>query len=807
MITPSQFSLLRSQPHFTKLHASIFSPHVIFQTLASDPDITQGARIIKYATITMGEGDWRDVKPGMTLLVGSTAGARDLGKIRIRYATSDEIVVSENSNIPWATGVHLSVLKIYELWPVYPRIITDPDHDEDVIFYKDYDIEYTDQNSALGTFINAGPHRSKALGTTGTSIYYSASGTYNLLGESLSYSWKFEGGTPSTSSAHTPGLVAYSVAGDYITDLTVTSSGGSVDVTHRYVTIYDPNDPADSRVEILDIYESRESGGATASLRLYGDVGHVVDGGLVVITQDTWYRGTHTNLGGNSLNNSDVFLVGYILGSSINFNPVDRYVEFQIGSITELMKKSIGFAVSVESKPGPSKWFELLDMDVRRAIYHYLRWHTTVLTISDFEFVGADFPIQFFDSDRESMFDALDNLMRNTLIGKVSADRQGKIWAEVDAQATPNVSSVLPITPLTHRDWMSKTSIEGDGHAATSYLELGGVAYSGSSTGTFSALLSCAPGETPGFYGEVDIRSGLALQDQSQLNDLTGLLYANLISNFRSADMTMIGNYSPISSVPQSLYTIPNDVSDLQVEHTPPYYTPKSVSWEYNARLGKLVPSVTFDPVIVDFTPGQTIIIPDPPDDGGGNRGRRIKLPPLVLPPVIPTGVAIIKFRSGIGGCGPSSPGFVDWEEGQLVINTGYIGTTGTGITGSYADAVFLWPSTSAPDNNSSFIEILQAGIYRVTAVVNVQPSMFLPTTRENVYVEWGGTLEADTEVGGDDYPYKLPFDVATFPISKVFTMADVFLIPAGGYVGIGLSTGGTKSYIATANITIEKVI
>lgn len=811
MITQQQFSLLRSQPHFTKLHAHIFSPKVLFQTTVSDALIVNGERVIKYGAVS-GTGTWADVKAGMTLLVGSVPLGRDLGKIRIRSATSNTITVSENSNIPWANGLYLTVLKFYELWPVYPRIITNPSNDEDVIFYKDYDVAYSNQNSVLGTFINAGPHRAKALGTTGTSIYYSASGTYNLKGESLTYAWTFEGGTPSTSSSHTPGLVTYPTPGEYITDLRVTSSGGGDDTTHRYVSIYDPNDPRDSRIEILDIYESRESGGATATVRLYGNVDRAVDGAVVIITKDTWYGSTNINLGGNSLNNSDVFLVGYILGATLNFNPVDKYVEFQIGSITELMKKSLGFAVSVESKPSPSKWFELLDMNVKKAIYHYLKWHTTALSISDFEFVGPDFPIQFFDSDRESMFDAIDNLMRNTLVGKVSADMQGKIWAEVDAQALPNANTVLPISQLTSADWMDKTTIEEDSHNAVSYLELGGVAYSGSSTGTFSALLSCAPGEVPAFYGEIDTRSGLALASQAQLNALTGLLYANLNSNFKSSDMTMIGNYGPISSVPQSLYTLPQDTSDIKLERIPSYYIPKSVSWEYSAEHGKLIPTITFDPIVTAYAMGQSIIIPDPPDDGGGGGGgrRRVKLPPIVVPE-LPTYGAIIKFIDGYGSCNSTTTGYTDWGMGQLTIATGMTSVTGSSsTTGSYADTVYQWPSVFAPDNNSSFIDILQPGVYRINVILNATTPSLLPSTEEYLYVSWAGSINvpAHTQVASGSLPYILPFKVGDLSHKKTIVLSDTFLLLAGDYVGVNLFTPplSTKVYSATANIAIEKV-
>jgi len=168
------------------------------------------------------------------------------------------------------------------------------------------------------------------------------------------------------------------------------------------------------------------------------------------------------------------------------------------------MKESSGFSVSVESKASPSKWYELLDMDGRRAIYHYLRWHTTALNLADFQFVGEDYKIQFFDADRESMYDAIDNYMRNTLWGKVVSDRQGKVWMEVGTEGYNNPETSFPsVMDITNRDWMNEPTIEEQLSEELSFIEMGGIAYSGVVTGTFSALLSSAPGNAPGFHGSV----------------------------------------------------------------------------------------------------------------------------------------------------------------------------------------------------------------------------------------------------------------------------------------------------------------
>ncbi|PJB47414.1 MAG: hypothetical protein CO103_08490, partial [Chloroflexi bacterium CG_4_9_14_3_um_filter_45_9] len=71
-------------------------------------------------------------------------------------------------------------------------------------------------------------------------------------------------------------------------------------------------------------------------------------------------------------------------------------------------------------------------MDMKRAIYHYLRWHSTVLTTTDVQYSGVNPYVQFFDSDRSSIYNAVDNFVRSAIAGKAVADRQGRIYIEPD---------------------------------------------------------------------------------------------------------------------------------------------------------------------------------------------------------------------------------------------------------------------------------------------------------------------------------------------------------------------------------------
>src|SRR3990170_4153440 len=156
-LSDSNLEIIRRRPHQTKLDLFVFQPRIVMQCLVNDVGISKGAREIEYDTVST--GTFGEVESGMTLLIGKTAGGDDVGRIRIRSTTSSTFVVSENSNIKWEDDLHLTVLRYFELWPVFPFIDHDPANQTDIIFYKDYDIPHTTENFILGTFVNAGMHR------------------------------------------------------------------------------------------------------------------------------------------------------------------------------------------------------------------------------------------------------------------------------------------------------------------------------------------------------------------------------------------------------------------------------------------------------------------------------------------------------------------------------------------------------------------------------------------------------------------------------------------------------------------------
>ena len=569
----SELTLLRTRPQQTKLWLSIYEPPVV---LACSVATSHGRDVsyIDYDTVTA--GSYTSVEGGMTMYIGTTPGGDEIGKLRVRGADASQIHVAENSDIDWTAGYYLTIVRFWEINAVFPRIIQDPADETNTIWYKDYDVAYTNQNDVLGTLICMGSHYAGFLATGSCGIYYTASGSYNVAGDTVTYNWWFQGATVTGSSAFTPGWIQYDTPGHYTTKLLITTPTGTYDRSYRHISIYDrPEEGTNTPLlnwNLKSLSGSRDSGGYTAKIAVYENFSSVKDGALCVIFADDYYGTTKYSMG-NAENRGSIVFVGYIMDGSITVDYDNSALEFTIGSPTAIMKQVESFAIGVNSSASPalepsinpnipSGWATVKNMTVLKAIYHYLKWHSSVLKTNDFQFIGTDKNIQYFDADRESIYSAVQTLLDGAIVGEIVCDRSGKIWAEESVSATNNAATSFPINmSLENFDWMGTARIIESHNKKVSYLEMGGIYYPGPGYES-TPLLACAPGVTPAYRGSVERISGLALLSQAGLNNKVGNVFAWKNSRYPSVQLALSGNYRNLDIAPIELVQLTVNSSD-----------------------------------------------------------------------------------------------------------------------------------------------------------------------------------------------------------------------------------------------------
>lgn len=576
--TPAELALLRTRPHRSHLYLSIYQPKTVFAAQVNDSTIAIGKSYIIYDTVTT--GSYSAIKAGMTLYVGSTLGGSEYGRIRVKSADGTALVVAENSDINWKDDLYLTIKDFYEVWPVYQALFSvgNTPSTADVLVYKDTDVMYAGQNDHPGSLIWMGSHKAGLIENGQAEFYWSATGTVNVSGESMTYSWLFEGGNPATSTSVTPGTVAYDTPGHYVTQLQVTASSGTVDTSYRYVSVYDDTNPPVQKWGISDLRGSRGEGAYTATIWIKEPVSNIAEGSLVVIFSDDQYGSTKQHINGS------IIFVGYILNDTISYDYHTSTIEFDVGSVTEVMKLCEGPGISLTSTFGPDTWSEMQDINISKAIWFYLRWHTTVLNVADVMYTGPNYSIYSFETDAGNLYDVLNEFMKNTLFGSAISNRQGQIVCELDPESYENPINLMPLgMRIDRQDWMETPSVVEARRPPLSYLEAGGYAYNSSSGIVNTPFLACAPGNTPAYFGRSEEQQGLALTSQAHLNTLIGNVFAYRNARYPQTTLQFVGNYANIELVPSERYLLTVSPTDSQsrMNVTDLPIHPTELTWRY----------------------------------------------------------------------------------------------------------------------------------------------------------------------------------------------------------------------------------
>lgn len=151
VLTVDELAQTRLPGHWKKYYLGIAKYNTVYtarvnQTFTSNDMVTQ-------ITYDGGSGTLANVKLDMTMYVGSSAGAYDLGMCRIRKTpTSTIFYIGEISNIQWADNLYLTIVDDFQLSAKPLKIIDD-------VAYMDVDVAYSDQHATFDPVPIMGGHR------------------------------------------------------------------------------------------------------------------------------------------------------------------------------------------------------------------------------------------------------------------------------------------------------------------------------------------------------------------------------------------------------------------------------------------------------------------------------------------------------------------------------------------------------------------------------------------------------------------------------------------------------------------------
>ncbi len=564
-ISAGDLSLLRSRPHTMEWFLAV-APYgtATFTARVDDGGAARGDMAIIYDT-DVGEGT---VLSGMTLWVGSTAGAYDMGKVRIRSINTgaNTLNVAENDDIEWTDDLHLTCPGnegFFEIWGRYQRIT---EAGGVVTFYEDFDDTFTaPADTVLPPKANAGPPVcawiNSTLGYVDVSFVGDRSFTTEIGAALATYLWDFSDGAIQVGTVNTMGscaapvVVRFSTPGFRYISLTVTDDTAQARTHIVRVPVWIFEEGVEDPYTMAEIKEQSctPSSGWTCRLKVFQTdtvaediIYNFPDGALVVLFTKTTYGGTEDDVGGFCFR-ENIRFVGWIEQETLRFDFDAGTVDFDAISHDGILRRLPGFPFTLELVTvAATDWYEMENLNVDRALMYLLRYHTTATLVCHVEIPGEantrDIAIQPF-TDGSIYNQAQEDLLADARCLLLS-DRQGVLRATRDPQfmdagdrvGVGVVCTLLQTNPNNQADWMNTLDEIHPHTPPVGMVRLGG--FSGT-----TPLLSQAPGDAPRQQQAVMSLDGMILQDQAEANLWSGLALTKANSPFPKVPIELSGNW------------------------------------------------------------------------------------------------------------------------------------------------------------------------------------------------------------------------------------------------------------------------
>ena len=520
--TAPELALLRTDGQRTKLFLAVFQPSTKYTAeLDAVPSSNDGVAVI---TFTGGAGTLGEVLPGMTLYVGTSAGAFDLGMCRIRKAPiAGTFYIGETSEIEWdiAGTVYLTVVDDYDLWERRMKSVSG-------VLKADYDIAYSDQHTNFAPVAVMGPDAVIWLDDGPVDVEFAEAAQSWVFGSAIS-AYAFSSDDGAWTDEDTADAVL--TVTDYPTDghinvwLTVTAANGKTHTAHRYVHVFDAEHmPATAFALKNKPNASYESGGYFFTVEMYDEaaLSELRERSLVILFSLDWYGGTEQALGPVE-NRENVKFVGRVAGESIQWDAGTGLVEFTVYGPHYWLGRLAGFGGALTPTVTPAGWGQIASMTVDKALFVLLHWCSTATSVLDVKLTDDDRLATEIISPAATLWDQLREIAQRTIFAAPGCDRYGRLFVEIDPQMVPAASRSWPtVMALTEDDWGENIQMRRATVQETSQINMSGWQVD-ASAGVLTNY-SLSPGHVGRKHGRPEIVDGVLAGAQADLNQLAGLL-------------------------------------------------------------------------------------------------------------------------------------------------------------------------------------------------------------------------------------------------------------------------------------------
>jgi len=689
-IPVGDLALLRTLPHTSKLYLVIQQAQ--YQTGGVWTGYDWSCRINgahtadPIVTLTVdGGGGAVDLLDSMTVLVSGVGyGGWDHG---IYYLRGDQTVgpatvaltIGASSE---ARGLvedddYVVVLDEVRFWQRYGRIEIVAD---EPVWYKDYDIQWTDlggtdairRAAMMRPVPIMGPHGVKfvEVGSDTAQFYFDWSDSYAIApGEAIT-DWVSVGETDHAggtwnSVAQVPGwqtVNAISGLRGFRVNLQVDDGNANAAIEHysrgiRYVFTLrrpgetQPGDPPNAEpivdFELAEPVSARfDQGHWRTSITVFDSAAskyEIMPGALVVLFTEDAYGSTAGSLG-PVYDRENILLVGRIVDGTIRTDPETGDVTFDVASPGAEATLYHDYPVVVNNNDAADDWIETPDLTIDRAIHYYTTWHTNVKMIADWYEIGDDKEVLAQDFLEGDIYSTLDRFMAERLYARLLCDKYGRFHCEIDANERA-FGATTTLWTMQAGDWVDEVTVRHRYPTPVNSVECWGLIYD---EGAVIPKRSEAPGVYDAYRGARATSTSLAIASQDGLNTTTGRRFESLNHEYE-IDFALAGNWRYCDIAPQRVV----DIGTLATkrESLTGDYIIRAVTNEYDPTAGAIFTAIQTEQEAGDGVAGATVDIPDelpPPTRKMPKRPVSPGLPPLPGWPVADGGRRIIATDEGV---------------------------------------------------------------------------------------------------------------------------------------------------------------
>ena len=501
------------------------SYHVIYSAVLSA--VPTSADMVASISFTSGSGTLSDVRPDMTLYVGTTVGGYDLGMCRIRKSPiAGTFYIGETSEIVWQSNAKLTVVDDYQLWARPLRIVSQ-------VPYMDWDVAYSDQHSDFDPVPAMGCDRVAKLSGASVSVALGPSDDappWVINGDIVSQQWTYSGPAGLTfddDTALNPTATATAV-GTYTLYCLFTADNGKSFWGVRYLIVWNDQNPPFQYLSVRNGRMNYETGSCSFDVVLYNSftVSSLRKRSRIILSTEDYAERSAVTMPGAIPGAENILAVGWITDIDTTRQSEFGEISFTVEAAEYWMKKIRDYPSGLEFKQGTAaRWTDMPALTVKKATWHFLHWRSTATRVMDVQLEEDTRYATRFNVMRSNLWERVTQITQTTIHAGMMVDNFGRLFTQIDPQMIPidERSSIPTIMTLTDNDLEDNIAWSRRDVNEISMLFYSGVRIN--STGGASSFFAMSPGHSYGHYGEEEPQDNYLVSSQEQAIEACGLYY------------------------------------------------------------------------------------------------------------------------------------------------------------------------------------------------------------------------------------------------------------------------------------------